>query len=101
VRRARLSRAPVVLLATCSAAKTAPYLHEPFSLPVAFIEAGASVVLASTTDIPDTAGGFFEEVRELIRGRARPSAALRDVRARWLKEHPGDAWWLAHVLMFE
>lgn len=101
VRRARLSRAPVVLLATCSAAKTTPYLHEPFSLPVAFIEAGASVVLASTTDIPDTAGGFFEEVRELIRGRVRPSAALRDARARWLKEHPGDAWWLPHVLLFE
>ncbi|MFP2907519.1 cytochrome P450 [Pyxidicoccus sp. 3LFB2] len=101
VRKARLARAPMVLLATCSAARTAPYLHEPFSLPVAFIEAGASVVLASTTDIPDTAGAFFEEVRELIRGRARPSAALRDARARWLKEHPDDARWLAHVLLFE
>ncbi|WP_164020614.1 zf-HC2 domain-containing protein [Pyxidicoccus trucidator] len=101
VRKARLSRAPVVLLATCSAARTAPYLHEPFSLPVAFIEAGASVVLASTTDIPDTAGEFFEEVRELIRGKARPSVALRDARARWLKEHPGNSRWLAHVLLFE
>jgi tetratricopeptide (TPR) repeat protein len=101
VRRARLTRAPVVLLATCGAARSAPYLHEPSSLPVAFIDAGASVVLAATTDIPDTAGAFFEEVRELIRGNARPSAALRDVRARWLKEHPGDAWWLTHVLLFE
>ncbi|MCY1021543.1 zf-HC2 domain-containing protein [Pyxidicoccus sp. MSG2] len=101
VRRARLTRAPVVLLATCNAARTAPYLSEPSSLPVAFIEAGASVVLASTTDIPDTAGAFFEEVRELIRGNARPSTALRDARARWLKEHPGDAWWLTHVLLFE
>jgi hypothetical protein len=101
VRSARLSRAPVVLLATCSAARTAPYLHEPFSLPVAFIEAGASVVLASTTEIPDTAGAFFEEVRELIRGKARPSVALRDARARWLKEHPADVGWLEHVLLFE
>ncbi|QSQ24633.1 CHAT domain-containing protein [Pyxidicoccus parkwayensis] len=101
VRRVHLSRSPVVLLATCSAARTAPYVHEPFSLPVAFIEAGASVVLASTTDIPDTAGAFFEQVRELIRCKMRPSVALRDARARWLKEHPGDAAWLAHVLLFE
>jgi hypothetical protein len=101
VRRARLTRAPVVLLATCGAARSAPYLHEPSGLPVAGIDAGASVVLAATTDIPDTAGAFFEEVRELIRGNARPSAALRDARARWLKEHPGDAWWLTHVLLFE
>ncbi|MFP2934173.1 CHAT domain-containing protein, partial [Pyxidicoccus sp. 3LG] len=101
VRKLQLRRAPLVMLVTCSAAKTAPYLHEPFSLPVAFIEAGASAVLASTVEIPDSAGGFFESVRELVRGGMRPSKALRSARARWLKDHPGDASWLPHVLLFE
>jgi cellulose synthase operon protein C len=52
VRRQRLRRAPVVLLAACGTARAAPFLHEPFSLPVAFIDAGARAVLASTVDIP-------------------------------------------------
>ncbi|NMO17382.1 CHAT domain-containing protein [Pyxidicoccus fallax] len=101
VRRTRLRQAPLVLLVTCSAARTAPFQHEPFSLPVAFIEAGARLVLASTVDIPDTAGAFFEAVRERIRGGMRPSVALRDTRMRWLKERPGDGKWLGHVLLFE
>ncbi|MCP3140855.1 CHAT domain-containing protein [Pyxidicoccus xibeiensis] len=101
VRSLRLKRAPLVMLVTCSAAKTAPYLHEPFSLPVAFIEAGASAVLASTVEIPDTAGGFFEAVRELVRGGAPASKALRDARVQWLKAHPSDGSWLPHVLLFE
>jgi tetratricopeptide (TPR) repeat protein len=100
IRKQRLAGAPVVLLATCSAARTAPFPHESFSLPVAFIEAGARAVLASTVDIPDTAGRFFESVRERIRSGARPSVALRDERQRWLEAHP-DASWVRHVLLFE
>jgi len=100
IREQRLSGAPLVLLATCRAAKTAPFPHEPFSLPVAFIEAGAQAVLASTVDIPDTAGRFFDAVRERIRAGARPSVALRDERQRWLEVHP-DAAWVNHVLLFE
>lgn len=100
IREQRLANAPLVLLATCRAAKTAPFPHEPFSLPVAFIEAGARAVLASTADIPDTAGRFFDAVRERIRAGARPSVALRDERQRWLEAHP-DAAWVNHVLLFE
>lgn len=100
IREQRLTGAPLVLLATCRAAKTAPFPHEPFSLPVAFIEAGARAVLASTVDIPDTAGRFFDAVRERIRAGARPSVALRDERQRWLEAHP-DAVWVSHVLLFE
>ncbi|MBZ4422429.1 CHAT domain-containing protein [Myxococcus sp. RHSTA-1-4] len=101
VRQTRLRHAPLVLLVACSAARTAPFRHEPFSLPGAFIQAGARVVLASTVDIPDTAGAFFEAVRERIRGGARPSLALRDTRTRWLMERPADGKWLNHVLLFE
>jgi tetratricopeptide (TPR) repeat protein len=101
VRATRLRRAPLVLLATCGGARTAPFPHEPFSLPVAFIEAGARAVLASSVDIPNSAGGFFEEVRERIRSGTRPSVALKEVRQRWLKAPTQDAQWLPHVLLFE
>ncbi|WP_342374967.1 CHAT domain-containing protein [Myxococcus stipitatus] len=101
VRRTRLSRAPLVLLAACGAARTAPFPHESFSLPMAFISAGASAVLASSVEIPDTAGAFFEKVRERIRAGTRPSVALRDSRASWREAHPEDARWLSHVLLFE
>jgi hypothetical protein len=100
IREQRLAGAPLVFLATCRAAKTAPFPHEPFSLPVAFVEAGARAVLASTVDIPDTAGRFFDAVRERVRAGARPSVALRDERQRWLEAHP-DAAWVRHVLLFE
>ncbi|MBZ4407095.1 CHAT domain-containing protein [Myxococcus sp. XM-1-1-1] len=101
VRQARLSHAPLVLLATCGAARTAPFPHESFSLPMAFIEAGASAVLAASVEIPDSAGAFFERVRERIRAGERPSVALRDLRASWLLERPDDARWLSRVLLFE
>jgi tetratricopeptide (TPR) repeat protein len=101
VRNTRLRHAPLVLLVACGAARTAPFRHQPFSLPAAFVQAGASAVLASTVAIPDTAGAFFEEVRERVRGGVRPSLALREVRTRWLKEHPADSRWLVHVLLFE
>lgn len=100
IREQHLAGAPLVLLATCSAAKTAPFPHEPFSLPVAFIEAGARTVLASTVDIPDSAGRFFDVVRERIRAGARPSVALRDERQRWLEAN-AEATWVRHVLLFE
>ncbi|MCP3165692.1 CHAT domain-containing protein [Myxococcus qinghaiensis] len=101
VRQTRLKHAPLVLLATCGAARTAPFPHESYSLPVAFISAGASAVLAASVEIPDSAGAFFEKVRERIRAGTRPSVALRDARALWLREHPDDARWLSHVLLFE
>jgi hypothetical protein len=100
VRATRLEGAPLVLLATCGAARATPFLHESFSLPVAFIEAGAAAVLASTVDIPDTAGRFFEAVRERIRAGALPSAALRDARRQWLAADPAAGWVLG-VLLFE
>ncbi len=96
----RLEGAPLVILAACRAAHTAPTLHEPFSLPGAFIQAGARTVLAATVDIPDTeAGAFFDAVRERIRSGQPAANALRDVRVRWLQDNPSS--WVRSVLVFD
>jgi hypothetical protein len=101
VRTATLQRAPFVVLATCHAAHTSYALHEPLSLPAAFIEAGARGVLAATVQIPDLeAQDFFNAVRERMRAGAPPANALRDERTRWRNEGKG-ARWLDSVLLFE
>ena len=100
VRSHRLEGQPLVTLAACRAAYTAFQVHEPFSLPAAFIEAGARTVLAATVDIPDAeAGPFFLAVQERIRTGQGAAAALRDVRLEWLRRDPGS--WARSVLVFE
>ncbi|WPB79968.1 CHAT domain-containing protein [Archangium violaceum] len=100
VRRHRLERAPVVLLASCRAARTAPYYHEPWSLPVAFLEAGARAVIASPADIPDDeAGPFFDAVRARIRAGESPAVAVRNERLRLLSSDPQS--WARTVVIFE
>ncbi|WNG20659.1 CHAT domain-containing protein [Cystobacter fuscus] len=100
VRAQTLRGSPVVILAACRAAHTAPFLHESFSLPVAFVEAGARAVFAATVDLPDAeAGPFFESVRGRIRAGAAPSVALRDERQLWLQR--SHAPWVRDVLLFE
>lgn len=100
VRRQKLRGAPVVVLGACQAARTAPYLHAPWSLPIAFAEAGARAVLASPINIPDAeAGPFFERVMERIRAGAPAALALRDERMRALAAQPGS--WVKTVVVFE
>ncbi|WP_164017745.1 CHAT domain-containing protein [Pyxidicoccus trucidator] len=100
VRRQKLKGAPVVVLGACRAARTAPYLHAPWSLPIAFAEAGARAVLASPIDIPDAeAGPFFERVMERIRAGAPAAIALRDERMRALAARPDS--WVKTVVVFE
>lgn len=100
VRGQKLRGAPVVILAACRAAHTAPFLHEPFSLPVAFAEAGARAVFAATVDLPDAeAGPFFDAVRSRIRAGEAPAVALRNERLEWLRRPGSD--WVRHVLLFE
>jgi hypothetical protein len=101
VRAASLRGAPFVVLAACHAAHTAYSVDSPFSLPAAFIEAGARGVLAATVEIPDLeAGAFFNAVRGRIRAGTPPAVALRDERMKWLAEKRG-ARWLDSVLLFE
>jgi hypothetical protein len=101
VREQKLSGAPLVFLAACSAGRSASSAtFEPYSLPAAFIGAGARAVLASTVDIPDAAGRFFDGVRQRIRAGAPPSVALRDERQKWLSRD-GRAGWTRHILLLE
>ncbi|HLK99615.1 MAG TPA: CHAT domain-containing protein [Myxococcaceae bacterium] len=100
VRSHRLEGRPLVTLAACRAAYTAHQVHEPFSLPAAFLDAGARTVLAATVDIPDAeAGPFFIAVQERIRSGQSAAVALRDVRMEWLRERPES--WARSVLVFE
>jgi hypothetical protein len=101
VRAASLLGAPFVVLAACHAAHSTSSLDDPFSLPTAFIEAGARGVLAATVEIPDReAEEFFNAIREQLRAGVPPKLALRDERMRWLKEDRGGQW-LESVLLFE
>ncbi|MBN1203757.1 MAG: CHAT domain-containing protein [Myxococcaceae bacterium] len=100
VRAHRLEGHPLVILAACRAAHAGHQLHEPFSLPAAFIEAGARTVLAATVDIPDAeAGPFFVAVQERVRAGQPAAPALRDVRMEWLRRDPES--WVRSVLVFE
>jgi hypothetical protein len=100
VREHRFEGNPLVTLAACRAAYTAHQVHEPFSLPAAFLDAGARTVLAATVDIPDAeAGPFFIAVQERIRSGQSAAVAMRDVRLEWLSRHPDS--WARTVLVFE
>jgi cellulose synthase operon protein C len=96
----KLPRAPLVILAACHAAYTAPYRHEPWGLPHAFLLAGARAVLASPETISDAeAGGFFRAVEQRILDGIDPAIALRDERRRQLARDPSS--WTHDVLLFD
>jgi hypothetical protein len=98
IRATELRAAPLVILGACHAGQVAPYLHEAWSLPVAFLEAGARAVIASPAPVQDReAGPFFAAVRAKIRAGASPATAVRDERVRL----GADADWAASVLVFE
>jgi tetratricopeptide (TPR) repeat protein len=100
VRRQELKAAPVVLLGACRAAHVAPYMHLPWSLPLAFLEAGASAVIASPEDIPDReAGPFFDAVLARIRAGAPAATALRDERVRSMARDVQS--WTRTVVVFD
>lgn len=96
----KLPKAPLVVLAACQAAYSAPYRHEPWGLPHAFLLAGARAVLASPELISDAeAGGFFRAVEQRILAGVDPAIALRDERARQLARDPSS--WTRTVLLFD
>lgn len=96
----RLHGAPLVILAACHAATVAPYLYEPWGLPLAFIRAGARAVLATPGVVEDAqAGAFFGAVRARVRAGQPPAAALRDERMAWIRNSPES--WVRDVMVFE
>lgn len=101
IRQHPLRGRPIVILAACHAATTATYRHEAWSLPAAFVAAGARAVIASTDVIDDAAAGaFFDDMRARIEHGESPAVALRDVRVAWLASHPG-ATWVRSLMVFE
>jgi hypothetical protein len=82
VRKVSLQRrAPVVLLAACGAARKGGGVRAGWSLPRAFLEAGARAVIAAPIDIPDgEAGAFFEEISVALGRTASAAAAVREAR---------------------
>jgi hypothetical protein len=90
VRAAKLTRAPLVVLAACRAAAVAPYLRSRWSLPDAFIAAGASAVIAVDVAIPDnSARAVFDDIHRRIDAGESVAAAVAAVRA---KAGPDIAW---------
>jgi cellulose synthase operon protein C len=88
VQGARLNGSPVVVLAACRSATVAPILGARWSLPDAFLQAGAGAVIAAASAIPDDdAVAFSTSLRaRLVRGES-PEAAVAAERTA-----PGGAW---------
>lgn len=98
VRTAKLSAAPVIVLAACRAAAVAPFEHKRWSLPDAFLEAGARAVIAPTVEVPDSeAAAFFAELRGRLANGEDPAAALAALRSAYLAR---GAAWAGRVILF-
>jgi hypothetical protein len=99
VRHLQLRGAPLVILGACRAGDAVPYDYGVANLPLAFIAAGASSVLASVEDVDDeSADGFFGAVRERIAGGADPAVAVRDARLAWRGRK--DSSWVDGVVVY-
>lgn len=100
VRARPLTGRPLVILGACRATASAPYLHQSWSLPTAFLEAGARAVIASSEPISDAeAGPFFDQVRRSIREGKTPAVAVLE--ARNAAKLLGGSDWVEKVMVFE
>jgi CHAT domain-containing protein len=99
LRTLRLARAPVVVLAACRSAATGRYQGLRWSLPDAFLAAGARAVIASSTTIPDDQGAtLFTELRARIDGGEPIAHAVAALRVAHLAA--GQSW-AAGLMVFE
>jgi hypothetical protein len=86
---------PVIVLAACRAAVVAPYLRERWSLPDAFVRAGATAVIAADAAIPDAeARAVFDDLHRRIAAGEPVAAAVAAVRAN------APAAWVTHLMVF-
>ncbi|MEO7729343.1 MAG: CHAT domain-containing protein, partial [Kofleriaceae bacterium] len=100
VRQAVFATSPLVILAACQASRAAPVWHETWSLPAAFVYAGARAVVASSAPIPDSeAAEFFDLIRTSIRTGLPVANAVRDARQQWISRGRGA--WVQDVIVFE
>jgi cellulose synthase operon protein C len=95
-----LRGAPLVLLAACEANVGALRYHDVWSLPAAFVQAGARSVVAPSSQVPDAeVGPFFQELLERVDAGATAAQALRDTRRAWLQKKPTR--WAEDLVVFE
>jgi cellulose synthase operon protein C len=100
IRTARLTGAPVVVLADCAGGATARFEHEAWGLPLALRVAGARAVIAPLTAIPDRdATTFFDAVTAELAGGTAPAVAVARVRAEKMRGDPTS--WMIHVVVFQ
>lgn len=96
VKQARLTSAPVIILAACHAGRV-QVSAEPWSLASSFLSAGASAVIAPTVAIvDDEANVVFESIVKRMRSGSSPEQAVAEER-----EARGDVPWLASVVVFQ
>lgn len=97
VRQARLSAAPVVILAACHAGRV-QVSSQPWSLASSFLAAGARAVIAPTTEISDDMANevFASIVGRMQQGKSPEQAVAEEREARG-KSVP----WLAGVVVFQ
>lgn len=82
VRAAHFTGAPTIVLAACRASTVAPYLGRRWSLPDAFVAAGAGAVVAVDTPIDDaTARTVFDELRRRVLGGEPVERVVAAIRA--------------------
>lgn len=97
IRDTRLRGDPLVLLGACHGAASAPYNYKTWSLPVAFLDAGARAVIASPAPMPDASvEAFFAAVRARVQNGEPPAIALRNERV-----SQGAEPWQREVIVFE
>ncbi len=97
VKKARLARSPVVILAACHAGRV-QVSTEPWSLASSFLSAGARAVIAPTTEIPDQdANEVFESIIARMQAGSSPEQAVAKER----EERGGKSPWLANVVVFQ
>ncbi len=94
LRALKLNHHPVIVLAACDVGRVGG--DQPWGLAEAFIEAGASAVLASTSPIPDlSAPTFFANLRTFADHMDISTALQKAVR-----EQPQPAGWTKSLVLF-
>jgi cellulose synthase operon protein C len=94
IRKAKLTAAPFVVLGACRAAAVASVFRERWSLPEAFLVAGARGVVAADVPIPDaSARAVLDELHHRLAAGEDPAAALAAIRT-------ARGGWAAHLMLF-
>ncbi len=94
IRKAHFTGAPIVVLAACRAAQVSPLQRQRWSLPDAFLAAGARAVIAADAEIPDAqAQVVFDELHHRLAAGEPIAQALAAVRT-------AHADWASHLVLF-